>query len=200
MKRRNRSAVILLGCCVLTGCSSLHKEVQSGVTLDQSSYEERSVHYHQVLNDLGPPARLTATPGGFAFIYEDLVVDELQVGIGGRGNFWEWLKLSFAGTTLERRSLLFQFDQDGALNSVGLLVSEEDLGKGGALQIIVQVKQIVDTSEYEDDALDAARWGASLLDPLPKALNTAQNLNTGASGLEQSGTTTKVGQHTLDMQ
>jgi len=153
-----------------------------------------------VLNDLGPPARLTATPGGFAFIYEDLVVDELQVGIGGRGNFWEWLKLSFAGTTLERRSLLFQFDQDGALNSVGLLVSEEDLGKGGALQIIVQVKQIVDTSEYEDDALDAARWGASLLDPLPKALNTAQNLNTGASGLEQSGTTTKVGQHTLDMQ
>jgi hypothetical protein len=200
MKSLNRAASILLGCFVLTGCSSLHKEVQSGVILDQVSYEARSVHYHQVLDDMGPPARLTASPGGFAFIYEDLIIDELQLGIGGRNNFWEWLKLSMAGTTLERRSLLLQFDPDGALKSAGLLESEEDLGKGGAMQLILQVKQIVDTSEYEDDAIDAARWGVKLLEPLPIALNTPQNLNTGASGLEQSGTTTKVGQHTLEMQ
>ena len=200
MKRRNSAASNLFVCFLLTGCSVLHKEVQSGVTLDHAAYQEQRVHYHQVLNNLGPPARLTASPEGFAFIYEDLVVDELQLGIGGRGQFWEWLKLSFAGTTLERRSLLFQFDQDGTLKSAGMRKTEEDLGKGGALQIILQVKQIVDTSEYEDDALAATRWGASLLDPPPKTLNTKQSLISGATGLEQSGTTTKVGQHTLEMQ
>ncbi len=199
MKMLNRSVAILLGCFLLSGCSSLHKQVQSGAPLEQCAYETRQVTHHQVLDELGPPARLTASPKGFAFLYEDLLIDERQLGISGSGPYLQWFKLSMARTTLKNRALLLQFSHSGELTSAGMVESEEFLGKGGAIQTIIEVSQIVDSSDFEDDALDAARWGASLLEPLPEVLNTAQNLNTGASGLEQSGTTTKVGQHTLEM-
>ena len=67
------------------------------------------------------------------------------------------------------------------------------------MQAIYSIDQIVDTTAFEDDALDASRWGGNLLDPIPVMLNNAQNLNTGATGIEQSGTTVKIGQHTLEM-
>jgi hypothetical protein len=199
MKRLNNYSYILLAALVFSGCSSLHKTVDPGITRDQCDFTDGSTHYHQVLDELGPPARLTACSPGFAFIYEALVVKELQVGFNGRGGLLRLLKISLAGTTLYRKSLLLKFNADGMLVNSGLLESKEDLGKGGALQPFLSIKQIVDTSEYEDDAMDAANWGVRLLDPLPQGLNARQNLNTGANGLEQSGTTTDIGQHSLEM-
>ena len=145
------------------------------------------------------PSRLSATPGGFAFIYEALKINEKKLGLNGPGEILQFLKMSFAGTALERHSYLLHFNADGMLIAAGLLEATEDLGTAGSVQAIISVQQLVDTSAFEDDALDASHWGSDLLDPLPVMLNNAQNLNTGAAGLEQSGTTTKIGQHTLEM-
>jgi hypothetical protein len=199
MKSLSRLLSILLYCGLLAGCSTLNKRIDPSLSLEDCSYEERKTHYHQVLDELGPPTRLTALPNGFAFIYESLRIREWQMGIGGQTGWLQLLKLAFADTKLFRHSLLLHFDSDGVLISYGLLDSKESLGKAGALQPILSLEQIVDTSSYEDDAIDAANWGANLLRPLPVAINTEQNLNTGASGLEQSGTTTQVGQQTLEM-
>ncbi len=199
MKRLTRIASILFPGLLLAGCSSLHTKVDPGISREQCDFEEGAAHYHEVLDDLGPPARLSAIPGGFVFIYEALVVDEKQFGLSGQAGWWQLLKVSFAGTDLIRASYMLRFDADGDLVAAGILQSKEDLGSGGALQSLFSVQQIVDTSTYEDDARDAVNWGAGLLDPFAQALNSAQNLNTGASGLEQSGTTTKVGQHSLEM-
>lgn len=199
MKRRNNPACILLASLLLAGCSSLRKTVDPGITREQCNFSNGETHYHEVLDAIGPPARMTACSPGFAFIYEALVVKELQVGLNGRDGLLQLLKISMAGTTLHRQSLLLKFDPDGILIYSGVLESREDLGKGGALQPLLSIQQIVDTSEYEDDAIDAVDWGASLLLSLPQSLNTVQNLNTGAAGLEQGGTTTKVGQHSLEM-
>jgi hypothetical protein len=199
MKRPNSPTYILLASLLLTGCSSLKKTIDPGITRDQCNFTDGATHYHQVLDELGPPARLTACSPGFAFIYEALVVKELQVGLNGRNGLLQLLKISMAGTTLHRKSLLLKFNSDGMLVNSGFLESKEDLGKSGALQPFLAIRQIVDTSEFEDDAMDAADWGASLLDPLPQVLNSRQNLNTGAAGLEQCGTTTDIGQHSLEM-
>lgn len=199
MKRLINIAPILFGCLFLMGCSTLRRDVDPGIALEQCGFEPNVAHYHDVLDELGPPARLTAMPGGFAFIYEALTVSELQVGISGNSGFWQLLKMSFANTNLKRASYLLKFNSDGVLVAFGTLQSKEDLGAGGALQSLFSVQQIVDTSTYEDDHIDAANWGASLLDPFLCVLNYPQNLNTGATGLEQSGTSSKVGQHTLEM-
>jgi hypothetical protein len=152
-----------------------------------------------VLDELGPPARLSATVAGFAFIYEALEIDEQQLGLSGYGDLLQFLKMSFAGTDLKPHSYLLHFNADGMLIAAGLLESTEDLGTAGSVQAIFSIEQLVDTTGFEDDALDASRWGGNLLDPLPVMLNVAQNLNSGAAGLEQSGTTIKIGQHTLEM-
>ena len=199
-KRLNSFALIALsGLLLTTGCSVLQVSVDPGIALEQCNFDVTRAHYHDVLDELGPPARLSATPGGFAFMYEELKINEKQLGLNGPGEFLQFLKMSFAGTALERHSYLLHFNADGMLIAAGLLEATEDLGTAGSVQAIISVQQLVDTTAFEDDALDASHWGSDLLDPLPVMLNNAQNLNTGAAGLEQSGTTTKIGQHTLEM-
>jgi len=199
-KRLNSFALIALSGLVLTtGCSVLQVSVDPGITLEQCNFDVTKAHYHDVLDELGPPARLSATPGGVAFIYEALEIDEKQLGLSGQNGLLKWIKMSFAGTDLQRHSYLLHFNANGTLIAAGLLESKEDLGTAGSVQAIISVQQLVDTTAFEDDALDASRWGSNLLDPLPVMLNNAQNLNTGAAGLEQSGTTTKIGQHTLEI-
>ncbi len=200
MKKSLTSFVVigLSGLLLTTGCSVLRVSVDPGITLEQCDFEVTKARYPDVLDELGPPARLSATPGGFAFIYEAMKINEKQLGLSGPGEILQFLKMSFAGTELERHSYLLHFNADGLLVSAGLLEATEDLGSAGSVQAIISVQQIVDTSAFEDDALDASHWGSNLLDPLPVMLNNAQNLNTGAAGLEQSGTTTKIGQHTLE--
>lgn len=199
MKRMNRYALIVLSCLLLVGCSSLRRDVDPGITMEQCNFEPNMAHYHEVLDELGPPARLTAMPGGFAFIYEALIVSEYQMGLSGKSGLWQLLKMSFANTKLRRGVYLLKFNSEGMLVAAGTLQAKEDLGAGGALQTLFSVQQIVDTSTYEDDHIDTVDWGSSLLDPVARVLNYPQNLNTGASGLEQSGTSTKVGQQTLEM-
>lgn len=200
MKKRQSSLAILPLCgLMLAGCSSLHRTVDPGITLAQCQFEVLHTHYHDVLDELGPPARLSAIPGGFAFIYEAMEIDEQQLGLSGRGKVLQFFKMSFAGTDLHRASYLLRFNADGMLIAAGLLESKEDLGTAGSVQAIFSVEQLVDTTAFEDDALDAAQWGRNLLDPLPVMLNVAQSLDTGTAGLEQSGTTTKIGQHTLEL-
>jgi hypothetical protein len=201
MKKRLSSCALIPLCgLILTGCSSLHRSVDPGITLEQCHFEVNRAHYHDVLDELGPPARLSATAGGFAFIYEAMEIDEKQLGLSGQTGLLQFLKMTFAGTDLERHSYLLHFNADGVLIAAGILESTEDLGTAGSVQAIISIKQIVDTTAFENDALDASQWGANLLDPLPVMLNVAQNLNTGAAGIEQSGTTIKIGQHTLEMQ
>jgi hypothetical protein len=199
MKILNRIAATLFLGLLLGGCSALRTTVDPGISSEKCVFEEGTAHYHEVLDALGPPARLSALPEGFVFIYEALIIDEKQFGLTGRTGLWQFLKVSFAGTDLKRASYLLRFDTEGQLVAAGILQSKEDLGTGGAVQSLFSVQQIVDTSSYEDDAFDSGNWGAGLLDPFPGGLNFAQNLNTGAAGLEQSGTTTKIGQHTLEM-
>lgn len=198
MQRQNRIALSVL-LVLLAGCSSLYKTVDPGIVLEQCTFEAETAHYHEVLDELGPPARLSAISGGFVFIYEKLVFDEQQIGFSGQKGWLQLLKMSFAGTDLKRNSYLLRFDSDGTLIAAGTLETKEDLGAGGALQALFSINQIVDTSAYEDDAFDSINWGVSLLDPLPLILNDRQSLTSGSAGLEQSGTTTKIGQHTLEM-
>lgn len=198
MQRQNRIALSVL-LVLLAGCSSLYKTVDPGIVLEQCAFEAETAHYHEVLDELGPPARLSEISGGFVFIYEKLVFDEQQIGFSGQKGWLQLLKMSFAGTDLKRNSYLLRFDSDGTLVAAGTLETKEDLGAGGALQALFSINQIVDTSAYEDDAFDSINWGVSLLDPLPLILNDRQSLTSGSAGLEQSGTTTKIGQHTLEM-
>ena len=183
----------------LTGCSTLYKRIDPGIDVEQAMFAPQETHFFDVLDELGPPCRFTKMPGGFAMMYEDMLIRELQTGISGRTGWLQLLKFSVADSNLYRDVILFRFDSQGRLVSKAISDAREDLGKSGSIQPILSLEQLVDTRDYEDDAVESVAWGMDLLRPLPQALNNRQSLNSGYAGLEQSGTTTKVGQHTLEM-
>lgn len=199
MNLRNSIAVVLV--LFSAGCSIIKTSVDSPAPVPNVKLQDDRTHFHAVLKELGPPSRITALPGGFAFLYESLAFRELQLGLGGPQQYemLSLLKLTLADANLHHQAVLFHFRSDGYLLSVAPIDRREDVGIGGSIQLLISVAAIVDTSDYVDDSTHAMRWGMSLLDPLPRTLNSQQSLRTGRSGLELGGTSSKVGQHTLEL-
>lgn len=193
-----RTVSLLLLVVFSSGCTMLRKEI--GRPIETSGqFEEGSAHFHEVLDALGPPTRLSAMSDGYAFLYEALQIRERQIGIGGQAGWFQLFKLAVADSDLQRDCLVLHFNAEGILISQSRINTLEQLGTGGAIQPALSMQQIVNTKAYEDDAFVSMDWGGSMLSPLPQTLNVRQSLNSGMSGIEQSGTTTIVGQHALEM-
>ncbi|VGO17321.1 hypothetical protein PDESU_05917 [Pontiella desulfatans] len=199
MTRRTRWPAILMAALAASGCSTIYKRVDPGISDQEVSFKINETHFHEVLDKVGPPSRLTAADEGFAFLYEDLLIRELQTGLSGRSGWWQLIKLSFANSKLFRHTAVLRFSREGILLSSAISKSTEGLGIAGAIQPVLSIVQVVDTAQFEDDASEPQRWGIDLLRPIPVTLNNPQSLDSGQGGLEQSGTTTKIGQHTLEM-
>jgi hypothetical protein len=199
MNRLSKLLAPLLLVMVFSGCSTIYKRIDPGVDVKQAMFAPKETHFFEVLDELGPPARFTKMPNGFAMMYEDMLIRELQTGISGRSGFLQLFKISISDSNLYRDVVLFRFDSNGLLVSKAISDATEDLGKSGSIQPILSVEQLVDTGDYEDDSTESLAWGMTLLRPLPQTLNDRQSLNSGYAGMEQSGTSTKIGQHTLEM-
>ena len=185
----------------LTGCSLLYREIDTMVDPTGVSLREGETPYGTVLHQLGPPAKVSALAEGFVFLYEDIESAEEQIGIGLGIEAVPWLKLfkfSAARADADHEILLLIFDDEGILQSQCHNERKEDLGTGTGIQYVLAVESLVDTSHLEDE-IGPDQWGKSLLRPLAHTLNLNQSLDTGVSGLEQEGTPTNVGQHTLEM-
>lgn len=183
----------------LTGCSTIYKRVDLGISERDFTLVTYETHFHEVLDFAGPPSRMTAADEGFAFLYEDMLIREWQTGIAGRTGWMQLIKFSFADAKLFRNVAILRFNRQGILISKAMLETKEGLGKAGSLQPLLSVQQIVDTKQFEDDGTDALKWGMDLFLPLPQGLNNNQSLETGRGGFEQSGTSYKVGQQSLEM-
>ena len=68
-----------------------------------------------------------------------------------------------------------------------------------AVQPIVTVEVMFDTSFVEQEIVDLTEWPEFCLLPLPLTINRHCSLNGGIVGIEQRGTTPVVGQRTLEM-
>jgi hypothetical protein len=180
------------------GCTIIHKDIDTPLDLSQSILQEENTHFSSILDQLGPPAKISALPNGMAFLYEYVSITERQIGIGFDAEILKWLKFAIAGASDVRQTLVLVFDEQGMLQTHRFLEHTEDLGKGGAMQLMIAVQQLIDTSHL-DDTRGPNEWGTSLLRPVPETLNIHQSLNTGTGGIEQKGTPASIGQHTLEM-
>jgi len=161
-----------------------------------------SIHVGEILDQLGPPHKISALPGGFVFLYEYYAPQGWQAG--GRlpvqeAEFFKWVRADLGAGFARRQVLVLLFDDTGMLTQKKRLQEErEDIGVGAKLSLLSGSGNPIDTIDA-DMTGGPNQWGASLLMPLGKALNRGQNLETGQSGVEQVGTTTNVGQHTLEL-
>jgi hypothetical protein len=182
-------ALVILAPLILS-CTKVHLRVDKEVPAASIQAVQQNTQYADVLAALGPPAKLTALPSGFAFLYESTQVFRrgLSVFI-----FSPSFKI---GVTKEERLLNAYVV---VFNEHGLVVSSGGVTKSVPLSLALAVSLSTRGKGRELTApAPQHRWGMSMLLPLPKTLNAASDIDAGLHGLEQRGTPRAVGQRTLE--
>ncbi len=190
------AAVMLLGS---NGCMLNRKKLNQNLTIPEQTYQDGITHSDEVLDELGPPLKISALPYGYAFMYESLDTLELQLGFSLPIPVINWFKFVFAQADYDHQVLIYQFDDEHRLVASGGCDTHFDLGNSMAIQPILTVEAMFDTSDVENDIVHFTEWPAFCLRPLPETLNRAQSLDTGTAGMEQRGTAPAVGQRSLEM-
>jgi hypothetical protein len=197
-----RGAVILgviwLVGAVTSGCSHLTSEVGRSLPLKPEDLSVGQSHNRDVLRELGPPSRISATAGGFAMLYEYNGVEENQLGFNIDAPVLSWFKIVGAKSWLTHQAWLLTFDANGVLQGWGEERWQTVLGRGGGVQILITVASLVDSSQVRRPA-PQHEWGKFCLGPLPKVLNSGSSLDLGTLGFEQVLAPTAVGQRALEM-
>ena len=189
---------LLLLFLLMAGCTSISRQIDREAVPTTPDLQISHTHFYDILDHLGPPAQITALPGGFAFIYESLFIIEKQIGFSSTKDVLSWFKFSFSDADVHQLVHIFTFDKRGYLRSHVGRKTHKDIGDGSSLQFIFTLEEMVDTQYLEKDPIQQD-WGFHLFRPLPQTLNANQSLDSGARGLEQIGTPTAVGQRTLEM-
>jgi hypothetical protein len=191
------SVLFLFYVLFATGCSHLTSDIgphlpeAPGIVTGKSTLGD-------VVTAVGVPSQVSASEGGFVFLYEHNQVVENQIGIAFNFPVLRWLKFVYASSGLRHEAWLMTFDTNDVLRAWGREDWKKPLGTGAAAQILVTVSSLVDSTAVRRPA-SQHRWGEMWLNSLPQVLNTAQSPQDGRFGLEQRLAPTFVGQHTLEM-
>jgi hypothetical protein len=192
-------ALCLVGSAfVWTGCSTISTEVGQPLPESPSSLVEGTTRVETVVHDLGPPHAISALPDGFAFLYEYSRVSEFQLGMSLDFLQLPYFKVIKADSNLSEAARLLTFDEQGVLRAQGSAAWREKLSGGGALQLIVSVLSLTDTTAFRREP-DPLTWGRGNLQRPPVTLNSAQDPRLGSNGLQQRIAPVFVGQATLEM-
>lgn len=152
----------------------------------------------QILDALGPPHQITALPDGYSFLYQQVDIDEFQVGISSSQPVLRVFKLALARSTAHIKTALFQFDHAGRLIASGTDDKYASIGDGGSLAFVLAVMPVVDAESYEHGEVDPADWGMGLLDSTTIARDRSSDLDSGEGGFELRGSPKHAGQRTME--
>ncbi len=181
-----------------TGCTIIGRRY--GEPIDEApGLEEGRATAADAGRMLGPPARMSALPGGMVMVYEYIDATEKQIGINLELIKLDWFKFAFGRGAAERQALLLLFDDDGVLRARDYQSWSEPLGRGLGFQLFFVAMPTVDT-RHRWEAPEQFSWGRRSLDPLMATLNAGQSIASGTHGIELRGTPDSVGQRTLEAQ
>jgi hypothetical protein len=153
----------------------------------------------QVMAELGPPLRLSATESGYVMAWEHWRITENSIGFSLGAMGADFLSIDWGEATVDGEFMLLTFDSDHKLSGAALSEWSGDVGGGSAIQPFVGVVDVVDVNDLVN-ALPQHGWGAASLLPLPEVLNAGSRPDMGNTGIQQRGTPTGIGQQTLEME
>ena len=191
--------IILAAASMISGCALNRKKIGMGMAFPAEPYQKGVTHRDDVLAELGPPLKMTVLPEGYAFMYESLDTQELQLGFSLPIPVISWFKFIIAQADYDHNVMIYQFDRKHRLVAAAEEATHFDLGNTMAVQPVITVDLLFDTSNVENEVIDFAQWPAYCLLSLPQTLNRANSMNVGVAGVEQRGTGPFVGQRTLEL-
>ena len=156
-------SIVLLLVCIFQGCTVIHKQIDSPLQFDEKYISRDQTHINTVLENLGPPAKLSALGNGVVFLYEYTLITERQIGITVRYGLLSLIKFSHANAKADRQTLLLLFDEKGILTSYAFQDLAEKVGSGVGASFVYSVRSLVDTSNLEEEPA-VFQWGTNLPD------------------------------------
>ncbi len=192
-----RVAALLLA-ALLTGCTQWYYEL--GEQLDESRLPSASteVPLQAVLDQFGPPLRITATNSGYAMAWEHWWIREQSVGFNLGALGADFLSVDYGELHLRGAYVLMTFDRDHLLTSANYSEWNSRGGGGQSIQPFAEIVDVVDSDDIRVE-LPQHEWGGDLLAPITKTINRQSSTTTGQSGLEQRATPVDIGQRSLEL-
>ncbi|MFT4632041.1 MAG: hypothetical protein ACI8PP_002808 [Candidatus Pseudothioglobus sp.] len=193
----HRAILLMLFVALLSGCvQTRYFELGLPLTEEDSPDPKADVSMADVMERLGPPLRLSATPNGYIMAWEYWHVSQISVGFSPAGA--DFLSLDWGSATAKGDFLLMSFDKKRRLLTSHLKEWKFNAGGGQGIQAFASAVDVVDIDDLLE-RLPIHEWGFNSLDELPTALNRDSRMDSGQRGLEQRGTSRRVGQHSLEM-
>ena len=188
------AALLLLGGCI----TQWHYDL--GDPLVRNDYEAacNCLNLAQIMTELGPPLRVSATDNGWVMAWEHWRVKEDTLGfrLGAMGA--DLMSADWGRARVRGEFLLLTFDRQHRLTGNTYSRWDSKFGGGQAVQPLFSFVSLVDVDDLVD-YLPQHRWGISALKPLPRAINRQSDPETGQNGIEQRGTPPTIGQRSLEM-
>jgi hypothetical protein len=187
-------------CACLAGCARLEHNI--GATLDEAVLERvgAGAYYAEILEELGPPTKMSALQDGMVFVYENARITERQYGLILPGEVGKWIKAVYASADADIETIVFVFDAQGRLSGADAEIWNTDAGAGMSLTLLFSTGSFTDTEQYESSPTRSLDWGKALTMPPLVSLNDRQNLETGLNGIQLTTSPEAVGQHALELQ
>jgi hypothetical protein len=192
-----RAAALALAACMQLACSQYDYDLGDPLSRSQLPDPAQQLHLTDVLEQLGPPLRISATPAGYVLAWEHWDIKERKLGFSLGFAGADLLSVDFGKARAKGEFLLLGFDHSHRLTDAAFEQWDNETGGGRAIQPLGSLVSVVDVDDLLEP-LPQHRWGASSLDTLPETLNAQSRPDTGQNGLEQRGTPDAVGQRSLE--
>lgn len=151
----------------------------------------------EVLQEFGPPHRVSALEGGYVLAWEHWRITERELGVSLRAFGLDFLSADWGAARVRGDFLLVFLDDAHRVRGIGLDRWDSHAGGGQGIQPIASFVPLVDVDDLTDP-MPQHLWGAFMLRRLPAGLNAASDPTSGAAGLEQRGTPRGAGQRSLE--
>ncbi len=189
--------IALLTVAVLSGCTQWRYDMGDPLSPSQTPEPGQAPTLSEVLEQLGPPMRISATADGYVLAWEHWRVKEDTIGLSLGPLGADFLSIDLGNARMEGEFILATFNSEHELTGAAFSDWDSEAGRGQALQPFFGVS-VVDVDDLVS-RMPQHSWGAASLDRLPEALNAHNRPDTGQAGIQQRGTPTGIGQQTLEM-
>jgi hypothetical protein len=179
------------------GCSQWRYELGESISEVQTPAVEESLSLGSVLEKLGPPMRVSATPDGYVLAWEHWRIKEDTVGLSLGPLGADFISFDWGKARMKGKFILATFNHNHQLTGSAFSTWDSEAGSGAALQPFIGVS-VVDVGDLVR-RMPHHRWGATSLDRLPATLNADYRPDTGQGGIQQRATPTGIGQQSLEM-
>ncbi|MEH6571493.1 MAG: hypothetical protein V7709_20590 [Halioglobus sp.] len=188
----------MAACILLSACSYYSYDLGERLSRIQIPDPSEQLDRGEILRNLGPPQRISATTSGYVMAWEHWDISETKVGFSLGFAGAEALSVDMGKSRVQGEFLLLGFNDEHQLTDSAFTKWDDSAGGGRAIQPFGGLVSVVDVDDLLED-MPQHEWGAGSLAKLPVTLNTDNRPDMGQNGIEQRGTPTAVGQRALEM-